>query len=246
MINAYKKIDTDTFLKTLKKDGVFIIEDFLKKEELEHLTHEVKDTHEKSGIEYKFGTLYNTGALKNLKHKKAHYQSFNKSWMFDLFVKYNNGVTKGFGQDIYSTHDFIFDGSLARNGYLHFDRNHALKYFIYLTDTTQENAAFFIQPKSHKIGKKLRINQWNGFFPRPNESTFYKILRKILSKKHEHIKNIIEIDYKEYLNKNEIIAVEQKKGSLIVFDSDCFHKGGLIKEQGKERLILRMHNHLSF
>ena len=246
MINTYKKIDVDTFLNTLKEDGVFIIEDFLTKEELVRLTREVKSTHQKSGLEYKFGSVYNTGALNNLKYKSAHYQLFNKSWMFDLFFKYNNGVTKGYGQDIYSTHDFKFDGSLARNGYLHFDRNHALKYFVYLNDTTEENAAFFIQPKSHVIGKKLRINQWNGFFPKPNESIFNKIFRKIFSKKYEHIRNRIELDFKEYFNENEIIAVEQKEGSLIVFDSDCFHRGGLIKKQGLERLIIRMHNHLSF
>lgn len=39
--------------------------------------------------------------------------------------------------------------------------------------------------------------------------------------------------------RKKLIPVEGKAGTLIVFDSDIFHKEGL------ERLVLRMHSYLS-
>ena len=41
--------------------------------------------------------------------------------------------------------------------------------------------------------------------------------------------------------KYKLIPVESKAGSLIVFDSDTLHRGGIIKKDNLERLIIRLH-----
>ena len=45
----------------------------------------------------------------------------------------------------------------------------------------------------------------------------------------------------ESILKYKLIPVEAKAGSLIVFDSDTLHRGGIIKKDNLERLIIRLH-----
>ena len=50
-----------------------------------------------------------------------------------------------------------------------------------------------------------------------------------------------ENTHKEYIEKYPFESVEGKSGTLIIFDTDTFHKGGVV-EKNKERLIIRLHN----
>ena len=54
------------------------------------------------------------------------------------------------------------------------------------------------------------------------------------------MKNRIELDYPELLETYPPEPIEAKAGTLLVFDTDIFHKGGQV-EEGKERLIVRLH-----
>jgi len=54
------------------------------------------------------------------------------------------------------------------------------------------------------------------------------------------VKNRIELDYPELLEEYPSEPVEGKAGTLIVFDTNTFHKGGLVEEE-KERLVVRLH-----
>ena len=104
-----------------------------------------------------------------------------------------------------------------RNG-----RNWFLKFFIYLTDIDKSCGAFTICPKSRQRGAELR-----------NEA--HK-----RSKNYHDVKNRIELDYPELLETYPPEPIEAKAGTLLVFDTDIFHKGGQV-EEGKERLIVRLH-----
>ena len=237
------KIDEMKFL--LNSEGIFIVDKFLSPTKITELKKEVLSYHSKKGKPYPFGTTYAINNPKELGNKNLQKIVFSKSWMKELFYSYNNGVTKGYFDSIYSTHDFKFDGSTGRNGYLHFDRNASLKYFLYLNDVTKENGAFFIQPNSRKLGKKLRHKAWGNLIPKPNDSFFKKIITKLFGKPFKDIKNRIELDHPELYDESKLIPVEGKAGTLIVFDSDLFHQGGKINKKGAERIVIRMHNYLS-
>ena len=68
-----------------------------------------------------------------------------------------------------------------------------------------------------------------------------KRLRESAEEKGKFIPNRIFEDYEdlEFPYKEE--KVIGSAGDLVVFDTDTFHRGGLV-EDGKERVVLRMHS----
>lgn len=237
--------EIDKLSSTLKKHGIFKIASFLSASQIKLLRQEVLNYHSKQGKPYPFGSSYVIQAPSDLKNNSLQKSVFSKSWMKELFLTYNRGVSKGFFDSIYSTHDYKFDGNIGRNGYLHFDRNASLKYFLYLNDVTEKNGAFFIQPNSHKLGRELRKKAWGKRIPTPNDRIIKKLLIKFFGKSFKEVKNRLEIDYPELYKPEKLIPAEGKAGTLIVFDSDIFHQGGKINKKGAERIVLRMHNYLS-
>ena len=229
----------------LNENGIFKIDSYLSSEELNNLKEEVLEYHKNQGNLYAFGSTYAIDNPKSLPNISLQKIVFSKPWMKKLFLAYNNNIPKGFFSSIYSTHDYKFDGSIGRNGYLHFDRNLSLKYFLYLNDVTKENGAFFIQPNSHKLGKGLREKAWGKFIPTPNDNLLKKVLLKLFGKHFSVVKNRLELDYPELYDPKKLIPVEGRAGTLIVFDSDVFHQGGKINKKGAERIVLRMHNYLT-
>lgn len=244
-INHTKLNDIEYLNNIIIKSGIFKIESYLSPEEINNLKEEVLVWHKNHGNLYAFGSSFVIKNPKSLPDTSFQKKVFSKPWMKDLFLKYNNNISKGFFTNIYSTHDYKFDGSIGRNGYLHFDRNASLKYFLYLNDVTKENGAFFIQPNSHKLGKKLREKAWGRFIPTPNDNLLKKVFFKLFGKHFSDIKNRIELDYPELYDSKRLIPVEGKAGTLIVFDSDILHQGGKINKHGLERIVLRMHNYLT-
>lgn len=240
-----KLTDLKRLRQILLEHGIFKIESYLTLSEIEEIKEEVLKYHKTLGNPYPFGSTYTISNPKTLPNESPQKSLFSKPWMKELFLMYNKNISKGFFNSIYSTYDYKFDGSIGRNGYLHFDRNVSLKYFLYLNDVTQENGAFFIQPNSHKLGRDLREKAWGKLIPTPNDNLCKKLFLKFFAKHFRDIKNRIELDYSELYDSNKLIPVEGKAGTLIVFDSDIFHQGGRINKQGMERIVLRMHNYLS-
>jgi hypothetical protein len=247
MINISKKDlkEIKKLSEILKNHGIFIINNYLLKKEVSELKEEVLHYHKIIGNSYPFGSNYSINNPKELPDESFQKTAFSNSWMKELFLDYNNNISKGFFDKVYSTHDYKFDGTIGRNGYLHFDRNSSLKFFLYLNDVNEDNGAFYIQIGSHKLGKKLREKAWGNFIPLPVDSLFKKILNKTFGTNFKNVKNRLELDYPEFFEPNKLVPVEGKAGTLIVFDSDIFHQGGKINIQGKERVVLRSHNYLS-
>ena len=104
---------------------------------------------------------------------------------------------------------------MAKNGHLHYDKKHSLKFFIYLQDTTIKDGPFSVIPRTHIIGKQLRENN-----PDSTSNIFF--------------------DYPELGYKNDdILPIIGKAGDIIIFDTDIFHLGGIL--DGGERLTLKGH-----
>ena len=220
MFKIHKPQDSiNEMVTSLQNEGVFIIHDFLSNIEVGKLYNDVKTLCEDKGGHYEFGRNYRGGNLNS--HPLSIINTFNRPWMRELSNKYMG--KNNYGDNVYATYDYISNKGLARNGWLHFDRGNCFKYFIYLTDVTEKSGAFSCSPGSRLLGSELRKSAWG-------------------SNSYNDVKNRIELDYPTILEDYPNIPVEAKKGTLIVFDTDTFHKGGEVDE-GEERLVVRLHNY---
>mgnify|MGYP003119952401 CR=1 FL=1 len=204
----------------IESDGVFVVPEYISGDPLKKLHDEVYGKCSNEAGHYEFGRNYRGPALSSFPKKSAISQSYDSSWMKNLYTQYS-GNRKGYGRNVFATHDYKFTGTLARNGWLHFDRIWAFKFFIYLTDIDQSCGAFHCSVGSHKKGKELRKKAWR-------------------TKSYDSVKNRIELNYPDLLEVYPSLPVEAAAGSLIVFDTDTFHKGGQVLEN-KERLVVRLH-----
>ena len=95
---------------------------------------------------------------------------------------------------------------------------------LYLTDVDKDSAPFSVVPGSHKDGSRLRT----------------RAIEKAANE-YEKIKNWPLEDYPESgYSKDDIVPIEGKAGTLIIFDTDIFHLGGNVSN-GKERMMIRSH-----
>ena len=202
-------------LSALKEDGCFVVENSISKEDLKLLKEEILNKCSK-GKKYEFGKLYRGTSIDQYSKKSALYKFFTQSWMKELTKAY---TSQPFGKSIIATHDYINTSDWARQGWLHFDRQKSFKFFLYLTDVDSTCGALHLSPGSVKEGETLN---------------------KKLSASQYESKRRLETSYPDLVEKYPPEAVEGSAGTLIVFDTDTFHKGGVV-EEGKERLIVRMH-----
>lgn len=205
-------------------EGICRIESFVSEEDVKKIKEELSGAFKnaKDDGSYAFGKAIRIGGIEKQKGRPTLYRVFNSDLMKYVAKRYcSNGYARGFNADIFATHDFRADQGLARNGYVHFDRLWRFKFFLYLTDVEEGCGAFSAAPATHHRGLELRKNITS------------------VAKDYEDIKNRIDLDYpnEEY----NLEPVYGKAGTMIVFTSDVFHKGGDI-EEGKERMIVRGHS----
>lgn len=211
----------ENMVSLLKRDGVFLINQYLQGEMLKGLYDETFNLCQTQGGYYEFGRNYRGPSLNSFSNNSFVNQVFNSEWMKALDKTYRNKET-GYGSSIFATYDYKNDKGLARNGWLHFDRNNCLKFFIYLTDIDKTNGAFSCSVGSRSKGEELRKKAW------------------INNSNYGEVKNRINLDYPTLSDTYPSEPIEAKAGTLIVFDTDTFHKGGEC-EEGKERLVIRAH-----
>jgi len=225
MIKTFTKdASTEEMYEAALEDGVFLIERYLEGEPLEALRKEVLRQLRIKGINYRPGRALRGSHLKAYGNNNAIRQVFSEKWMYELYLMITGGEDRGYGKSIYANHDYLMSAELERNGWLHFDRNSCWKYFVYLSDIEKDGGAFSIVPGSHKIGKTLHTEAWK------------------LTKYYNDVKNRIEIDYPEIYENIAVTPIEMPAGTLIAFDTNCFHRGGLVLKEGKERLVVRLNN----
>lgn len=109
--------------------------------------------------------------------------------------------------------------TVTRNNYLHFDRSRSFKVFVYLSEVDEGSGPFSAVEGSHNKGAELRRAFAN-------------------EKYYEKKRNRIDIDYPEI--EYNITPILGPAGTTILFDSDIFHKGGNVTENGF-RCIIRSH-----
>ena len=141
------------------------------------------------------------------------FRFFKQDWMQKISDHFWKKSIK-INTNLYIMHELPGTQHLAQD--LHFDVKKTLKFFLYLNDVNVVNGAFSCVPGSHKKTEKIR-----GIYG--NE----------ISYENRHLTR--QLDYKD----DHIIPIEGEAGDLIIFDTDVWHRAGIVREG--ERRVMRGH-----
>ena len=160
------------------------------------------------------------GAACSVKFDKSKHQSiphtqafFNQKWMQQLSDSFWHKQIP-INTEIYVMHELPGTQHNAQD--LHFDVKKTLKFFLYLNDVTEANGAFSCVPGSHNESEKIRNKYGNE-----------------ISYENRHLTR--QLAY----NNEQVISVEGNAGDLILFNTDVWHRAGIVKEG--ERKVMRGH-----
>jgi hypothetical protein len=210
-------------LSMLKDYGVVLVEKYITPDTLEALNSEFDTFLSNPSNNYQERTPYADGRAARVHRSKipkeiypATSAVFSSEWMEPLASQYLGGSVE-LNKKIYVVNDVVGKRHIAND--LHFDVLNSFKYFIYLTDTTAENGAFTCAPGSHY--QSLQLRQQHG--------------SKVSFEHREVTRDLPVEDY-------ELISIEAPAGSLIIFDTDVFHRAGVVSSG--ERRVMRGHTRL--
>ena len=141
---------------------------------------------------------------------------FNAEWMRSLSEQYLGGRVD-LNHSIYFVRDVV--GSKHHANDLHFDVQRCFKFFIYLQDTTVDNGAFACVPGSLTNAADIRSRYGE----------------KISYDNRELTRDL------PFMEK-DAVPVEGKAGTLIIFDTDVFHRAGSVS--AGERWVMRGHTRI--
>lgn len=125
-------------------------------------------------------------------------------------------------KDIVVSHEFR-SGTRTQpeNAFLHFDTDHALKFMIYLKDVGRRDGPFSIIPNSRELGYKLRHKE------------------RSKKNKFNQIRDFTNLRFTEDKKTEQCTHITGPAGTLIIFDTDTLHYGGVLDSSEGERKIMR-------
>lgn len=235
---------TEIVLEKLKREGFYLVENFLSPKELNNITNEYDNIFKnipdrrQSNLSLD-GKVVATRSYKPGKHCRVSPQSyrhiphitstFNTSDIKNIVSQYC-GPSSDFMMQIFMSfecHICKKKEDWARNNWLHWDPYPALKFMLYLTDVSPGVAPTCIIPKTRSYGQKYRALM------------SYSDLRGIDNGNPTRLE-----DWKENpeFTNNDATPIYSKAGGLLIFDTDLLHYGGLIEKENKERKTILMHN----
>lgn len=212
-------VSNESIMELLKEKGIAVIENYFSEEEMSLLKEEfdiILNTEIKGivPIDYSLGqgkVIHKLNVdFSNLPKTKSIFYNNDFKQIADRYIKVENELNR----EIFVVKDVV--GSKHHANDMHFDVVATFKFFIYLTDTNEQNGAFCCVPGSHKRTAKIREE-----------------LGSKISYDNRYLSR--DLPYSE----DEVISVNGKAGTLIIFDTDVFHKAGHVSEG--ERLVMRGH-----
>jgi hypothetical protein len=135
---------------------------------------------------------------------------FYNKWFGEIAETFYGSKTFELNEDLFVVKDVVGSKHIAQN--LHFDVLQTLKFFLYLNDVTAKNGAFTCVPGSHLWTKEKRKTD----------------AADISYGNREYTRDLPDL--------GEPVPVEGSAGTLIIFDTDLFHKTGTV-EVGERRVI---------
>ena len=105
-----------------------------------------------------------------------------------------------------------------------------LKFGVMLCDTKKDNGSLRIIPGSHIESSRMRREMVKAIIQTDPDFNW----RMIDFQKHLNIKS----------EEKEAISIETSLSDLIIFNTECWHGGGWIRQDKCERMSLYYHNRL--
>ena len=212
-------ININQTAKTLSEDGFTQIRDCVDDQQLTQLTNDFSKIITPPLLDCCLNLNLDVGTGISICLEQMHpklektHAFFKQDWMVKLSDRFWQKQIE-INTDIYVMHELPGTQHIAQD--LHFDVKKTLKFFLYLNDVSENNGAFSCVPGSHKKSEKIR-----GLYG--NE----------ISYENRHLTRQLA-----YTN-DQVIPIEGKAGDLIIFNTDVWHRAGIVKEG--ERKVMRGH-----
>lgn len=210
------KASRDNALEIFNKYGICIIEDYVNNEELKILLEEFNRilTDNKSKLDKSINNRCYRASMSDL----LNYKMTNKIFKSDYINILSKNLIGDFQYERLFVHeDFKNEGT--NNVYPHFDYDRKLKFYLCINDLGLDNGCFKILPNSRTISQNkrqsnCRLNQFD------TRGKFFN-------------GTIIE--------KDELIPIICKAGTMIIFDTNTIHCGGDNFKENEYRQVMRLH-----
>jgi len=213
------KANHDAILNLLDEFGLVVIDNYIDQDTNSKLNVEFEEILSTPNTNYKNQRPYSEGRACVVTRERlgnalpTTKEVFSRKMMQGLAKSYVGDDVK-FNYEIYVVNDVVGSKHVAND--LHFDVTKSFKFFMYLSDTKEENGAFACVPGSHKKTEEIRA--------RLGDNITYEDLSSSRSLPVED---------------HEIISIEAPEGSLIIFDTEVFHRAGHVSKG--ERKVMRAH-----
>lgn len=216
-------VNQENKLIELQEKGIVVIEDYVSKSFLSALNIEFDEFLAKDHVGAPL-TPYSKGKCARVKRDKFDKETFpntsklfyNENFKF-IAEKYLKGKVS-LNEEIFVVKDVVGSKHFAND--LHYDVVNTLKFFLYLSDTKTSNGAFSCVPGSHILTREYRVKHG-------------------IKLNYENRYLTRELDLKNF---RKPITIEGQAGTLILFDTDTWHKAGKVSRG--ERRVMRGHTRL--
>jgi ectoine hydroxylase-related dioxygenase (phytanoyl-CoA dioxygenase family) len=155
------------------------------------------------------------------------WETFNQEFIRNVAVGYL-GAPATVSRHIILTEDH---GPAEHVTPYHFDELNSLKFLLYLEDIDEENAPLTVIPGTHEQGRRIREHEWLRV------DDYDRIRSRIFEAFSEEFCYSVFGAFKALLL-TRTVALTGPAGSVIVFDTDLLHQGGMLAE-GRERKVMR-------
>lgn len=220
---------TPDVLKALTDDGYYVLEDRLSNDFINGILDIISNSECKSPDGHTM--IYDEKKIKNEIYRYNVNDIISNEKVQDLIIDpflYNICSLYFNSEPIFDYASlWILNGSFNQNSkeaaqFYHFDLDRLkwLKVFIYLEEVTIDNAPHYYIKGSHKINTK------------PEE---------LLSRGYVRIS---DKDIQKHYDKNKFQSITGKKGTVIIGDTKCWHKGGFVNKGDRKILQLQFSSNL--
>jgi len=213
----------ENILKKLKNNGYYVIDNYFSNNDIEVLNNDFENFMKNNSYSFHLNEDFIKCKTLDINFEK----NFNKDYYFEKLNKDKliYQISKKYLKKNYKPSKFMacqtfgqINDNYSKNKKFafvpHSDETYFLKFFIYLSDVNIENGPLSVAPGSHIVSKKKR-HKW------------------ILSGKDYLKRDKVNLNYE-----SEMLPLIGKRGTMIIFDTDIIHKGGVPKD-GMSRKVLR-------
>jgi len=224
------QFDVDEVHRCVKRWGTAVLPKWLDTRRLDGLRQDFEDVlaAEDGGAYYKIGYPAGRAAsvsrLKLPEGKHPFIQDVFQDSKIAAMAKRYVGNPCLLNYELYATHEFNGSGVVAPT---HFDKLWTLKFMIYLEDVNPGDCPFGVIPGSATVARQR--------FRKVFERHSLKMLEMSSDAYHQMGNDQVPGELAP------VIDIVAPAGTLIVFDTDTFHRAGVL-EPGRQRKVMRGHS----